>query len=105
VDAKPRAFAPVGRALPLFLLAGLAWNFRNQRPWLLASAGTMLFGLVMTRAYIYSINDVLFTHAGGDLGAGAIRKLVERWILADRIRFAIMAGGYLCLLQAFRLPL
>jgi hypothetical protein len=65
----------------------------------------MLFGLVMTRAYIYSINDVLFTHAGGDLGAGAIRKLVERWILTDRIRFAIMAGGYLCLLQAFRLPL
>jgi hypothetical protein len=65
----------------------------------------MLIGLVMTRAYIYPINDVLFTGAGGDLGRAALVALVERWVLADRVRCAIMGTGYLCLLKAFRLPL
>lgn len=93
------------RGLPLLLLAGLTWDIPRHRPWLFASASTMLIGLVMTRAYIYPINDVLFTRAGGDLGATAIRALVDRWILADRVRFAIMATGYSCLLKAFGLPL
>jgi hypothetical protein len=30
---------------------------------------------------------------------------VHRWIFADRVRFAIKSGAYLCLLLAFSLPL
>jgi hypothetical protein len=71
----------------------------------MTSALTMLVGLIMTRAYIYPINEVLFTRARGDLDASAIRQLVERWVLADRVRCAIMATGYLCLLRAFGLAL
>ena len=101
-------FGPVtqlARALPLFILVAVAWPYRNVRLWIAACASTMVIGLVMTRAYIYPMNDVLFEKAGGDLGADAIRALVRNWIVADRVRFAIMTGGYLGLLRAFSLPL
>jgi len=65
----------------------------------------MVFGLIFTRAYVYPMNDVLFAKAGEGLDAEAVRSLVSRWIFADRLRFAVMTGGYLCLLRAFRIPL
>jgi hypothetical protein len=95
----------VARALPLFILVAAASRYANVRPWIVACAATMAFGLVMTRAYIYPMNAVLFEKAGGDLSADAIRALVHQWIFADRVRFAIMTSGYLCLLRAFSLPL
>lgn len=101
-------FGPVTqllRALPLLLLAIFAWRFAHLRPWILVCAGTMAVGLVMTRAFIYPMNDVLFTRAGEGLSADAVRSLVHTWIWWDRVRFAIMAGGYVCLLRAFALPL
>jgi hypothetical protein len=94
----------VARALPTFVLAAVAWKY-EARPWIVACAATLVVGLVMTRAYIYPMNDVLFEKAGGDLSPDAVRALVRTWILADRMRFAIMTGGYLCLLRAFSLPL
>ena len=101
-------FGPVTqifRAVPLFALVALAWRYETIRPWVTACAVTLLIGLVMTRVYIYRINDVLFWRAGEGLSADEVRSLVRNWILADRIRFAIMAGGWLCLLRAFSLPL
>ena len=95
----------VARALPLFILVAVAWRYHNVRWWIAACASTMVLGLIMTRAYIYPMNDVLFDKAGGDLGADGVRALVRAWIIADRVRFAIMSGGYLCLLRAFSLPL
>jgi hypothetical protein len=95
----------VARAVPLFLLAALAWPYVSVRPWIGACAATMLFGLVLTRAYVYPMNDVLFAKAGGDLSPDALRALVRTWIFTDRVRFAVMSGGYLCLLRAFSLPL
>jgi hypothetical protein len=95
----------VARALPLFILVAAAWTFPNVRSWIVACASTMVFGLVLTRMYIYPMNDVLFEKAGGTLSADAVRALARTWIFADRVRFAIMAGGYLCLLRAFSLPL
>ena len=95
----------VARALPLFILVAVAWRYQDVRWWIAACATTMVVGLIMTRAYIYPMNDVLFDKAGGDLGADRVRALVRTWIIADRVRFAIMTGGYLCLLRAFSLPL
>lgn len=100
-------FGPVTqvlRALPLFLLVAAAWNLPHLRPWVSTCAATLVFGLVLTRAYIYPMNDVLFDHAGGNLAPDAVRALVDAWIRADRVRFAVMTGGYLCLLRAFSLP-
>ncbi len=91
----------IARALPLALLVAAAWGYPAVRPWIVACAATMLVGLVMTRAFIYPMNDVLFARAGEGLSADAVRALVDRWILWDRVRFAIMSGGYLCLLRAF----
>lgn len=56
-------------ALPLFVLVPVAWRYPSVRVWIAACASTMVFGLVVTRAYIYPMNDVLFVKAGGDLGA------------------------------------
>ena len=101
-------FGPVTqitRALPLFALVALAWRYPNVRTWIAVCGFTMIVGLVMTRAYIYPMNDVLFGKAADDLGPDAVRELVRTWIFADRVRFGIMAAGYLCLLRAFSLPL
>ena len=94
----------VARFVPLLALAAVGWRYPSHRTWLAIAAGTMLVGLIITRAYVWGINDVLFAKAGGDLPADAIRDMARRWILVDRVRFAIMTSGYLCLLQAFRLP-
>ena len=99
-------FGPVTqltRVPPVFILALVGWNQPQLRPWLLVCAGTMLVGLVMTRAYIYPMNELL-AKAGDGLSADAVRALVRKWIIADRVRFAIMSAGYLCLLRAFSLP-
>jgi hypothetical protein len=93
------------RVLPLFALVLAAWPYAALRPWIAAAGATMLFGLVFTRAYVYPMNDVLYLRAGAGLAPDAVRALVTRWIFADRLRFAVMTGGYLCLLRAFRLPI
>ena len=102
-----RFFGPVTqvtRGLPLFILAAVAWKY-NVSPWVLACAATMAFGIIMTRVYVYPMNAILFERSGADLTPDAVRALVRSWILADRVRFAIMSGGYLCLLRAFSMPL
>ena len=34
--------------------------------------------------------------------AGDIQSLIDKWLFADRLRFAIGSVGYVCLLKAFR---
>jgi hypothetical protein len=94
----------IARALPLFALVWVAWPYAALRPWVAAAGATMLFGLVFTRTYVYPINDVLFARAGAGLDDAAVRALATRWIIADRLRLAVMGAGYVCLLRAFRLP-
>lgn len=104
----PHFFGPVTqilRGVPLFVLVGLAWKYETIRPWITACGATFIIGLVMTRAYIYPMNDVLFWRAGEGLGKDEARALVRAWIIADRVRFAIMTGGYVCLLRAFSMQL
>jgi hypothetical protein len=93
------------RVVPLFALLGAAWKYENVRPWIGACVATVVVGLVMTLAYVYPINDVLFDRAGGDLSPDGVRELATTWIFADRVRFTIMTAGYICLLRAFALPL
>ncbi len=92
------------RAIPLFLLAIAGWFDPAMRLWLAAPAVCMAIALAMTLVYVYPINDMLIFNAGGDLGADEIRGLVRRWIVADRVRLAIMTAGFISLLYAFRLP-
>jgi hypothetical protein len=91
------------RAAPLLALAVVAWKYDGLRPWVLACAATMAVGLVMTRAFIYPMNDVLFWNAGAGVAPDELRALVTKWIWWDRARFAIMTGGWICLLRAFSL--
>lgn len=92
------------RMLPILLGVVAGWHLRMHRGWLLVPALCSIAGVAMTLSYIYPINDVLFTQAGGNLGPEAVRGMVRQWIVADRVRFAIMSVGYLCLLRALSIP-
>jgi hypothetical protein len=91
------------RAIPLFLLPIIAWADAALRLWLAIPALCTAVALLMTLAYIYPINDTLIFKAGGDLAPDEVRRLARRWIVADRIRLAIMTVGFLALLYAFGL--
>ena len=91
------------RNLPLFITLVLGWNFRPQREYLVMAGICVLFGIIYTLTYVYPINDVLMTKAGGENTAEQIKAMVTKWIFADRFRFVIMLVGYLFVLKAFRL--
>jgi hypothetical protein len=94
----------VMRGLPVVLLALLGWNLPIHRKYFLTALVTMVFGLIFTWAYIYPINLVLFLQAGGNHTAEEIRAMASKWILADRLRFAVMSVGFLALLRALSVP-
>ena len=103
-----RFFGPpfiAARMLPVLaaLLAG--WHLPRHRLALLLAPACFAFGVVYTLVYIYPINAVLFEQAGGNHSAEAIRAMADRWIFADRLRFAIGVVGFLAVLWAFRLPM
>ena len=91
------------RAIPIFLLAIFGWSDPNWRLWLAVPAMTTALALAMTRLYIYPLNEILIFKAGGDLNADTVVALVRRWIVADRLRFAVMTIGYGALLCGFRM--
>jgi hypothetical protein len=94
----------VARSLPIVAAVLFGWHLAQQRKWLLVTAVCYAFALIFTLAYIYPINAVLFTQAGGNHSGQEIRAMAERWIWADRLRFAIGIVGFLAVLKAFRLP-
>jgi Anthrone oxygenase len=105
---KVRFFGPatmVARNLPLILALVAAWPRPRHRGWLLLAIGCFAFGLILTLAYVYPINAVLFNQAGGSATDGEIRSMVSRWVLADRVRFVVGLVGLFAVLQAFRLPI
>jgi hypothetical protein len=59
----------------------------------------------MTLLYIYPMNNVLFTPAIEGLSVEAAREMTDRWIAADRVRFAVICVGFIALLRAFSLPI
>lgn len=94
----------VARLAPLLGALLVGWHLPRHRKWLLAASFCMAFGVVFTLAYIYPINDVLFTQAGGNHSADEIRAMARQWIMADRVRFGIGAIGFLALLRALSIP-
>jgi hypothetical protein len=86
----------VARALPLFVLAAVAYKYSAVRPWILACTGTLLFGLSLTRAYVYPLNVVLVAKAGGVLAAAAIRDLADNWLSSAPHGLAGSAGPACC---------
>lgn len=105
---KVRFFGPttmVARNLPLILALAAAWPRPRHRAWLLLAVGCFAFGLILTLAYVYPINAVLFNQAGGSGSDSEIRSMVSRWVFADRVRFVVGLVGLFAVLQAFRLPM
>jgi len=92
------------RALPVVGVLIAGWNLRTHRRYFMQMAACMAVGLILTFGYIYPINDVLFTPAVGNYSAEEVRTAVRHWILADRVRLAIMFIGFLGLLRALSIP-
>ena len=78
------------RALPILGVLIVGWNLRRHRKYFLLMAACTVVGIAWTFGYIYPINDVLFTQAGASHSAEEVRTAVRNWILADRVRLAIL---------------
>ncbi|MBK7428251.1 MAG: DUF1772 domain-containing protein [Saprospiraceae bacterium] len=93
------------RNLPVLIALVLGWYSKLHRQYLLITFISLIIGIIYTFTYIYPINEVLMTQAGADKSAEEIRTMVDKWIFADRLRFAVMLIGYFFLLKAFRLQI
>ena len=93
------------RGLPVLLALALAWSFPQHRRWLGLAAGCLVAAVMFTLGYVYTINDILFSQAAAGVPAEEVLRLAERWIWADRLRFAVGVVAFIALLRAFRLPL
>jgi hypothetical protein len=103
-----RFFGPpfmAARLLPVLLALAVGWPWRRHRIALLVAVLCLAFAVVYTVVYIYPINEVLFTQAGGSHTAEEVRSMAERWIFADRLRFAVGCVAFGAILWAFRTPL
>jgi hypothetical protein len=94
----------VARLVPLLGALVFGWHLAQHRKWLLVAAFCMAFGVGFTFAYVYPINDVLFTQAGGNHSPEEIRVMARHWIVADRARFGVGVVGFLALLRALSIP-
>jgi uncharacterized membrane protein len=94
----------VARLAPLLGALIVGWYLPQHRKWLLAAAVCMLFNLIFTLVYVYPINDVLFTHAGGNHSPEEVSAMVRQWIMSDRLRFGVGTVGFFALLCALSIP-
>jgi len=65
----------------------------------------MTAGVVFTLTYIYPINAVLFTQAGGNHTDEEIRAMLRAWFFADRARLLVVSIGYLALLREMNIAM
>src|SRR5688572_8509686 len=93
------------RILPVIISLVLAWYSKRHRNFLLVTVLTLAFGIILTIFYVYPINDAIMAKAGEGSSPEEIEQMVKNWILADRLRFAVIFAGYFFLLWAFRLPI
>ena len=95
----------VFRILPIIVCLLLGWNYKQHRVFIIVTLLTIVSALILTIVIVYPINEVIMAKAGAGKSAEEIKRMVHTWILADRVRFAIIFVGYLSLLGAFRLPI
>ena len=93
------------RILPVIIALLLGWNRKRHRYYLLITVLTLAVGIILTIFFVYPINDAIMAKAGEGSSPDEIRRMVNNWILLDRLRFAIIFAGYFFLLWAFRLPI
>jgi hypothetical protein len=93
------------RILPVIIALLFAWHSRQHRNFLLVTVSTLAVGILLTIFYVYPINDAIMAKAGEGSSPEEIKQMVKSWILADRIRFALIFVGYFFLLWAFRRPI
>ena len=92
------------RTLPVVAALLVGWHLTRHRRALLLAVACLAVAVVFTAVYIYPINAVLFTQAGGDHTAAEIQALADRWVIADRLRFLVGLVAFGAILWAFRLP-
>ena len=93
------------RILPIIIALLLGWNSKRHRYYLLITVLTVALGIILTIFFVYPINDAIMGKAGEGSSPDEIRRMVNNWILLDRLRFAIILVGYFFLLWAFRLSI
>lgn len=93
------------RILPVIISLLLSWYSKRHRNFLLITTLTLALGIILTIIWVYPINEAIMAKAGEGSSHDEIKRMVSTWILADRVRFAIIFIGYFFLLWAFRLPL
>lgn len=93
------------RILPVIIALLLGWNRERHRYYLLITVLTVALGIILTIFFVYPINDAIMAKAGEGSSPDEIIRMVNNWILLDRLRFAIIFVGYFFLLWAFRLPI
>jgi len=92
------------RSVPLIATLIVGWPYRAHRRLLIVSVVIVILGIAFTLIYIYPINAVLMGQPGYTATPDEMRSLVRQWIIADRIRFAVMTVGFIYLLRAFAIP-
>lgn len=103
-----RFFGPpfmVARLLPVVAALFVGWHSPRHRYALLVAVLCLAFAVIVTLAYVYRINAILFEQAGGNSSAEEIRTMVDHWILADRVRFGVGIVAFLAILRAFKEPM
>ncbi|HEX6847612.1 MAG TPA: hypothetical protein VF144_11580 [Chitinophagaceae bacterium] len=92
------------RILPIVITLLLGWNSKRHRYFILITLLTIAFGVILSITVVFPINEVIMARAGEGMSPEEISEMVQTWIQADRLRFAVIFLGYLFLLWAFRLP-
>jgi hypothetical protein len=92
------------RILPVIISLLLGWYSKRHRWFLLITTSTIVLGIILTILLVYPINDAIMAKAGEGIPSDKIIRMVNNWILYDRVRFVIVFIGYCFLLLAFRLP-
>ncbi len=95
----------VARTLCLVVALVAGWRSAAHRPALLVALVSWLIVIALTLFLVYPMNDDLFGTGLARLNDGEARDLLQHWIVADRVRFAVGCLGFMALLFAFRLPL
>jgi Domain of unknown function (DUF1772) len=93
------------RTVCLIVALAAGWRSVPHRFALSIALACWLIVVGFTLMYIYPMNDDLFVAGSSPLSDDATRELLRRWIVADRLRFAIGCVSFIALLHAFRLPL
>jgi len=93
------------RILPIIISLLLGWNSKRHRYFLLITVLTIAVGLIVSIKTVFPINEAIMAKGGEGISPEEIKRMVDTWILADRLRFAVVFIGYFFLLWAFRLPI